>query len=178
METVSVDVAVRDDTDDDLLRTAEHGTEQLFASFRRALLGVVQKAERPHLVVAQAPVVEQDSRDDEWPGETASSGLVRAGDEPCTELAVESQKLLAGAERHGREDTRLLGGLFRVGLCRLGLCLGLGRRLGCARAVLTKLADARLLAHLAAKVIELRAGHVAERRHLCQLDLWGMQREH
>ena len=130
MEAVSVDGAMRNDADDHLLRAAEHGKEQVFAPLGRALLRVVQEAERSHLVVAQTAIVEQDTRDDERPGETASSRLVRAGDEPCPELTVESQELLAGAERHGREDTRLLGGLFRVGFYRLGLCLGLRRRLG------------------------------------------------
>jgi hypothetical protein len=53
-------------------------------------------------VVAEAAVVEQDAGHDEWPSETAPTGLVGARHETCAELAIEPQELLAGAERHGR----------------------------------------------------------------------------
>ena len=106
-------VAVRDHAHDDLLGAAEHGVEELLAPLRRALLRVVQERERPHLVVAQTAVVEQDARDDERAGETAPSGLVGARDEPRAELPVELQELLAGrADATAAEDTELLGGLF------------------------------------------------------------------
>src|SRR5437879_1564765 len=104
VQAVAVDLAVRNHAHDDLFRTAEDGPEEIFAALRRALLRVVQQAERPHLVVTQAPVVEQHPRDDERACERAAARLIRAGYEPRTELAIELQEFLAGAERHGRRE--------------------------------------------------------------------------
>ena len=102
MQAVAVDLPVRDHAHDDLLSAAEDGAEQRLTPLRGHLLGVVQQSERAYLVVAQAAVVQQDPRYDEWPGKRAAPGLVRAGDEPRAEPAVEPQESLAGTERHGR----------------------------------------------------------------------------
>src|SRR5581483_5560386 len=74
--------------------------EQLLAALVRALLRVVEEGERPDTVVPKAAVVEQDAGDDERARERAAPCLVRAGDEPRTELAVEPEELLAGALVH------------------------------------------------------------------------------
>src|SRR2546422_7470717 len=172
-------MAGRDYAYDDLLGTTEHRIEQLLAPLGRALLRVVEEAERPHLVVLQAAVVEENSRDDERACETAASRLIGAGDQSGAQLPIEAEELLAGAQRHGREDTRLLGRLFGVRGGNVGLC-GFRRRLralGGSWAVLAQLADACLLPDLAAEVVELRAVHVADRGDLDPLDLGGMQRE-
>ena len=81
MEPVPVDVAARNHADADARRTADDGAEQLLALGRRDLLRVVQVGERPDAVVTQALVVEQDTGDDERPGQRASPSLVGAGDE-------------------------------------------------------------------------------------------------
>jgi hypothetical protein len=54
----------------------------VLAPRRRQLLGVVQERERPDAMVAQAFVVEQDTRDDERSSEGATPRFVRACDEP------------------------------------------------------------------------------------------------
>ena len=105
VEPVAVDVAARDHAHADAGRAAHDGAEELLALGRRDLLRVVQVGERPDAVVAQALVVEQDTGDDERPGERASSSLVRAGDEARAEPAVEREELLAGAARHRDEDS-------------------------------------------------------------------------
>jgi hypothetical protein len=48
-------------------------------------------------VVPQTAVVEEDTRDHERSREAPPPGLIRACDEPCPELPVELQELLAGA---------------------------------------------------------------------------------
>src|SRR5262249_47219883 len=140
--------------------------------------------ERPGLVVAQGPVVEQHACHDQWPCQAAAAGLVRARDEARAELAVEPQQLLAGAERHGREDSSLLGWLcdrfrgFLLGnLARSGF--GFWRRRGAcaAGAVLAELPNACLAADLAAQVVELRPVHISDRDDVDLLDLWRMQRK-
>ena len=73
----------------------------------------------PDPVLAEACVVEQDAGDDERPGERAASRLVRTGDEPRAEPAVELEELLAGPA-HEVEDTPALS----RHLCRK-VCLGL-----------------------------------------------------
>ena len=105
LQAVPVDLPVRDDTDDDLLGTSQDRAEELSAPFRRHLLRVVQQPERPHLVVAQTAVVEQDAGHHQRPRQRAATGLVRAGDEPRAQLAVVPKELLAGAQRHGRENS-------------------------------------------------------------------------
>jgi hypothetical protein len=58
----------------------------------------------------------------------------------------------------------------------LGCDLVLDTRRG-YRAALLHLADARLLPHLRAQVVQLRAAHVADRLHLDLLDLRRVERE-
>src|SRR5204863_1941190 len=109
VQAVPVDLARRDNADDHLLRTSDHGTEELLALRGRALLRVVQERERPDAVVAQTLVVEQHARDDERPRERPATRLVRAGDEPRTELPVELEEPLPGPASHGREHSAGLG---------------------------------------------------------------------
>jgi len=56
-----------------------------------------------YLVLAQRAVVEQHARDDERPGERPAARLVRAGDEPRPELAVEREELAAGPFHRPRD---------------------------------------------------------------------------
>jgi hypothetical protein len=63
MEPRTVDLPVWNHPDNDLLRAPQHGVEELLAPLRRALLRVVEESERPHLVVTETAVVEQDARD-------------------------------------------------------------------------------------------------------------------
>src|SRR5205085_10109641 len=91
-----------------LLRATEHGVEELLASILRTLLRVVEIRERPHAMLLQRRVVEEDARDDERSRERSASRLVDTGDEACAELAVESQKPLAGP-LHSGESSALLG---------------------------------------------------------------------
>jgi hypothetical protein len=58
-------------------------------------------------VVAQALVVEEDTRRDEGPSEAPSARLVRARDEAHSQTAVEGEQLAARTAdgRHGREDS-------------------------------------------------------------------------
>ena len=81
--------------------------EELLAPLLRALLRVVEIRERPHLVLAERAVVEQDACDDERSRERAAPRLVDAGHEPRPELPVESQEPLAGP-LHPREDSARL----------------------------------------------------------------------
>ena len=104
VQAVPVDVGARDDADADPRRAADHCAEELLALLRRDLLGVVQGRERPHPMVAEALVVEQDARDDERPRERAATRLVGARDEARTEPAIEREELLTGRARHDVED--------------------------------------------------------------------------
>src|SRR5262249_6305069 len=103
VQAVAVDLPLRNDADLDALRTTEDAPEQLLTLLGRALLRVVEQPERPHLVIAEAAVVEQHPGDDERPGERPTTGLVRPRDQPGAELPVELQELLAGPahERRG-----------------------------------------------------------------------------
>ena len=112
MQSDAVDLAVRDDADDDLLGAADHCVEERFPPLRRALLRIVEVSERTYLVVSETAVVEEHAGDDERPREAAATRLVGPGHEARAELAVEPQELRAGAGRHAREDSRLSGGLF------------------------------------------------------------------
>src|SRR6266487_816422 len=113
VQAVAIDRAVRNHPHDHLLRAAQHRVEQLFATLRRALLRVVEIPERSHLVVAQAAVVEQHAGHHQRPRQAAATSLVGSRDQPGAEPPVELQELLAGARRHGAEDSRPLGGLCR-----------------------------------------------------------------
>src|SRR6185503_1996020 len=121
---------------------ADDGAEEILAPLRRALLRVVEEAERPDAVVSQRAVVEQDARHDERAGEGAAPRFIGAGDEARAEASIEAQELLAGpfhlaariSASSGDEDRRaansgklLLGGsrLGLFGSLRLGLGLGL-----------------------------------------------------
>ena len=70
MQAVAIDLPVRDNPDDDLLRARHHRSEEHFAPLRRDLLRVVQQREGPDLVIAQAAVVQQHPGDDQWARET------------------------------------------------------------------------------------------------------------
>jgi len=100
VQPVSVDLARRNHTYGDLLGAADDRPEELLPPLAGDLLGVVQQRERPHTVVAEAAVVEQDTRDDERPRQRAASRLVGARDEACAEPAVEREQLLADRARH------------------------------------------------------------------------------
>ena len=69
MQAVTIDRVRRDNANGDPLSAADDGTKQLLALGRRDLLGVVQQSKRAHAVVAEAAVVEEDARNDQWPGE-------------------------------------------------------------------------------------------------------------
>ena len=69
MQAVTIDRVRRDDPNRDPLSAADDGPKELLPLGRRDLLGVVQQSERAHAVVAEAAVVEEDARDDQWPGE-------------------------------------------------------------------------------------------------------------
>ncbi len=131
MEAVPVDLPVRDDPDDHLLGAGDHGMEELLAALGCALLRVVQVAERPHLVVAETAVVQEDARNDQRAGKAAAPGLVGAGNKARAELSVEPEELLSGPHRHGGEDTALLGGGLRaVVRCAFGTVARSGFRRG------------------------------------------------
>ncbi len=115
-------------------------------------------------MVAQAAVVEENSGNYERSCERAPPGLVRSRDQARAKFPIEPQESLAGAG-HGREDSGLLGGLYRVSLGKIALSdFRVGPCLRRAGAVLSKLTDPGLLAHLAAEVVELGPVHVADRR--------------
>ena len=61
VEPVAVDALRRDDADDDPRRARATRLGRALALVRRDLLRVVQERERPHGVVAQALVVEEDA---------------------------------------------------------------------------------------------------------------------
>ena len=90
-------------------RAADDGAEEILPALGRALLRVVEEAERPDAMVAQRAVVEQDARHDQRPGERAAPRLVRAGDETCAEASIEAQELLAGPLLHGADLTASAG---------------------------------------------------------------------
>ena len=83
--------------------------KELLPPLRRALLRVVQEAERPDAVVSQRAVVEQDARHHEWAREGAASRLVDAGDEAGAEAPIEAEELLAGPLLHDRDHSARSG---------------------------------------------------------------------
>ena len=107
VQSVAVDVAGRDRAHDDLLRAAEHGVEELLAPVLGALLRVVQIRERPHAVLFQRRVVEEDACDDERPRERSPPRLVDTGDIPRAQLSVETQEPLAGPLHSGESSAAL-----------------------------------------------------------------------
>ena len=104
MQAVGVDHRRRDDAHRDARRAARDRAEKPCALVRGELLRVVQDRERPHLVVAQDVVVEEDGRGHERPGETSAPGLVGPGDEARPEPAIEIEELPARLA-HGPEDS-------------------------------------------------------------------------
>src|SRR6476646_7014236 len=143
VQAVAVDVAGRDHAHGDALRARDDGAEEVLAPLRRALLRVVEKAERPDAVVAQRAVVEENARHDERAGERAAPRLVGAGDEARAEASIEAQEPLAGPfhlparisaspgdeDRPAANSGKLLLGWSRLGLFgSLGLGLGFGLR--------------------------------------------------
>ena len=120
-------------------------------------------------MVAQALVVEQHARDDERPGERPTPRLVGPGDEPRAERAVEPEQLLAGlaALAEARADDSPAS---RAAPCST-------RAEFAKKLRLAELADASLLADLAAQVVELRAVDVADLHDLDLVDLRRVQRE-
>ena len=81
-------VAIRDDR-----------PEEPFAEVRVELLRVVQQAERGRAPAAQLAVVEQDAGCDQGPREAAAARLVRPGDVPDAEPAIEGDQLAPAARR-------------------------------------------------------------------------------
>jgi hypothetical protein len=104
VEPCPVDLAGGDDPDADPCRAADHGAEELLSRGRGDLLRVVQERERPYPRPAEVLVVEEHACDDERTGERAATGLVRTGNEPHPEAAIEREKSLAAASRHAAED--------------------------------------------------------------------------
>ena len=96
MQAVAVDLSGRDHANGDTLGATDNGAEEILAPFRRALLRVVEEAERPDTVVAQRAVVEEHARHDERACKGAASRLVRTGNEARAEASIEAQELLAG----------------------------------------------------------------------------------
>ena len=68
VQTLAVDLRVRDHLNGDLPRGREHGPEERLPVPGADLLRVVQLRERPNAVVAQRFVVEENAGDDERPG--------------------------------------------------------------------------------------------------------------
>jgi len=96
---VAVDDGRREDPNGDTLGASEDGPVELIARGGIDLLGVVEERERPHAVVAETVVVEEDARDDEWAGQRPSPGLVGPGHQANAEPAVVPEQLLAGLLR-------------------------------------------------------------------------------
>src|SRR5207247_6402537 len=96
VQPVPVDHTRRVDAHGDARGAGDDGSEELLATLRCHLLRVVQERERPDAVVAEARIVEQDAGADERTGERAATGLVRPGDEPRGEAAIEPKQPLAG----------------------------------------------------------------------------------
>ncbi len=96
----AIDLAGRDHDHADALGTGHDDVEQPLAHRVRALLGVVELAERRAGVAAQPRVVEQDRRDHERPRERAPSRLVGTGDEGALERPVEAQQAPSRPTRH------------------------------------------------------------------------------
>ena len=102
MQPAPVDLVRRDDANDDSFGTAHDAAVELLALLGRDLLRVVQVRQGPYAMLAEACVVEQHAGDDERPGKRPASRLIRPGDEPSSEPAVELEELLAGPAHEGR----------------------------------------------------------------------------
>jgi hypothetical protein len=81
MKPVAVDLRRRDHANRERARARYDPAEELLALLDRELLRIVQACERTNAVIAEGLIVEQNSGDDERPGEAAASGLV----DPCDE---------------------------------------------------------------------------------------------
>src|SRR4029079_402901 len=111
--------------------------------------------------------VEQHAGDDERARERPAPRLVRAGDEARAEPAVEREQLPSRLLRGHRARIAPPAAAARPpSRIRRKVVL-----------VLAQLADASLLADLAAQVVELGAADVADRAHLDLVDLGRVQRE-
>ena len=104
VQPVAVDRPGGDDADRDSCRAARDGAEEHLTALFGHLLRVVQEGEWANAVVAQLLVVEENTRDDQRPGEAPATGLIRTRNEPRTEASVESEQLLAGSAHHPRID--------------------------------------------------------------------------
>ena len=78
--------------DGDPCRAAQHEREELIASLAGVLLGVVERAQRPHLARADRLVVEHHGSRHQRPGQASAAGLVGAGDEPHAKPAVKREQ--------------------------------------------------------------------------------------
>ena len=105
VETVPVDRANGHYPDADRGRACTDRFEEQLALPDGDLLRVVEGGQRPHARPAQHLVVEQDTGDDERPGERSAPCLVGARDEANTQLAIESEETLAARSRHAAEST-------------------------------------------------------------------------
>ena len=72
---------------------------------RLRLLRVVELAERPYAMIAQALVVEEDGGDDKRAREASSPGLVRARDVTNAEAPVEVEAASGRCLRTAKEDS-------------------------------------------------------------------------
>jgi hypothetical protein len=69
VQTDAIDLTRRDDLDGDARRARKHGPEQLLTILGRDLLRVVQLRKRPHAMIAQRVVIEENAGGDERAGE-------------------------------------------------------------------------------------------------------------
>ena len=106
MEAVPIDGAHRNDPDADRGCAHADGLEEHLALLDRDLLRVVERCERPDARAAERLVVEEHLKRRAGPAQRASRvRLVGARDEAHAELAIESEKTLAGGSSHAAEST-------------------------------------------------------------------------
>jgi hypothetical protein len=105
MESVAVDDTGRDHADGDAGRAARDRPKEDLSGLWSDLLGIVEQPERPHAVVTQALVVEEDRGRDEGACEASTSCLVGARDEADAEPTVECEELAAGAAYHAPHNS-------------------------------------------------------------------------
>ena len=106
MQPVEVDRPDRHDPNADRRRARADRLVQRLALGHRHLLGVVQRRERPDPRTTEPPVVEENARDDERPGERAATGLVGTRHEAHVELAIEPEESLTAGSSHAAENRR------------------------------------------------------------------------
>src|SRR5581483_2157024 len=166
VQPVAVDDVRREDVDGDARGAADHRAVQLVARLRIDLLRVVEERERPDAVVTQPAVVQQHAGNNERACERPAAGLVRAGDQAHAEPPVERQQLRSRSLRGHAASIAPAPARSRGSAAKSTKSL---RR--------AELADAGLLADLAAEVVELGAIDVADRADLDLVDLRRVQRE-